>query len=61
MKKTYISPCSDALTIHSESSLMQASSPSFDVDSNQESDVVLSNSKENSSWNSESWTGVEED
>lgn len=58
MKATYISPSSEVVTFHCESALMQASSPSFDVDNSKESDVVLSNS---SSWDCNSWAEADED
>lgn len=61
MNKKYISPSSISLELFVESAIMQSSGPSFDVDQNKESDVVLSNKQEGSAWSESNWSNTEED
>lgn len=60
MNKKYISPSSTSLGVFVESAIMQSSGPSFGVDNNQESDVVLSNKQEGSAWSESNWSNTEE-
>lgn len=61
MNKKYISPSSTSLELFVESAIMQSSDPSFDVDQNKESDVVLSNKQEGFAWSESNWSNTEED
>lgn len=61
MNKKYISPSSTSLELFVESAIMQSSGPSFDVDQNKVSDVVLSNKQEGSAWSESNWSNTEED
>lgn len=61
MNKKYISPSSTALEIVVGSEIMHSSGPSFDVDKNKDSGVLLSEKQDFYVWNVNNWAQTEED
>ncbi len=58
MKRTYIKPQAQTMSLFTEDKLLAGSTFSFEVDSSKESDVVMSEEK---GWSSESWNATDED
>ena len=54
MKKSYIKP----VCLFTEDKMLAGSTPSFDVSSEKETDVIMSEGK---GWSSDSWTATDED
>lgn len=57
MKKTYIQPACDVVRLEIEGTLLKTSD--LTVDSENRSEVILNNRKEDG-WNSELWSSMEE-
>ena len=57
MKKTYIQPACDVVRLETEGALLKTST--LTVDSENRSDVILNNRKDDG-WNSEMWSSMEE-
>lgn len=57
MKKSYIKPQAQTVCLFTED-MLAGSNPSFDVSSEKETDMILSEGK---GWSSDSWTATDED
>lgn len=57
MKKTYIKPQAQAVSLFAEKALLSVSKP-FEVDASKESDEVFSSKK---GWSSDNWSAADED
>ncbi len=58
MKKSYIKPQAQTVCLFTEDKMLAGSTPSFDVTSDKETDVIMSEGK---GWSSDSWTATDED
>ncbi len=58
MKKSYIKPQAQTVCLFTENKMLAVSTPSFDVTSDKETDVIMSEGK---GWSSDSWTATDED
>lgn len=61
MNKKYISPSSMPIELDAGNEIMRSSGPSFDVDKNKDSGVLLSNKQDDYAWAESNWSGFEED
>lgn len=58
MKKSYIKPQAQTICLFTEDKMLAGSNSSFDVSSEKETDMILSEGK---GWSSDSWTATDED
>lgn len=58
MKKSYIKPQAQTVCLFTEDKMLADSKPSFDVSSEKETDMILSEGK---GWSSDNWTATDED
>lgn len=58
MKKSYIKPQAQTICLFTEDKMLAGSNHSFDVSSEKETDMILSEGK---GWSSDSWTATDED
>ncbi len=59
MKKTYIKPQAQAVSLFTEEALLSVSNPkSYEVNTGKESDEVFSSEK---GWSSDNWSAADED
>ena len=58
MKKTYIKPQAQAVSLFTEEALLSVSTQDFEVNKNAVTDDVFSNEK---GWSSDNWTAADED
>lgn len=58
MKKSYIKPQAQTVCLFTEDKMLASSNSSFDVSSEKETDMILSEGK---GWSSDSWTATDED
>ena len=58
MKKSYIKPQAQTVCLFTEDKMLAGSTPSFDVSSEKETAVIMSEGK---GWSSDSWTATNED
>ena len=58
MKRTYIKPQAQTMSLFTEDKLLAGSTILFEVDSSKESDVVMSEEK---GWSSNQWADTDED
>lgn len=58
MKKSYIKPQAQTVCLFTEDKMLAGSNSSFDVSSEKETDMILSEGK---GWSSDSWTATDED
>lgn len=58
MKKSYIKPQAQTVCLFTEDKMLAGSNSSFNVSSEKETDMILSEGK---GWSSDSWTATDED
>ncbi len=58
MKKTYIKPQAQAVSLFTEEALLSVSTQDFEVNKNAVTDDVFSNEK---GWSSDNWSAADED
>ena len=58
MKKSYIKPQAQTVCLFTEDKMLDGSTPSFDVSSEKETDVIMSEGK---GWSSDNWSATDED
>lgn len=58
MKKSYIKPQAQTVCLFTEDKMLAGSNSSFDVSSEKETDIVMSEGK---GWSSDNWTATDED
>lgn len=58
MKKSYIKPQAQTVCLFTEDKMLAVSNSSFDVSSEKETDMILSEGK---GWSSDNWTATDED
>lgn len=61
MNKKYISPFSTPIEFGVESDILHSSGPSFDVDKDKDSGVLLSNKQDDYAWSTTNWSGFEDE
>ncbi len=58
MKKSYIKPQAQTVCLFTEDKVLAGSNPSFDVNKDKETNVIMSEGK---GWNSDTWAATDED
>lgn len=58
MKKSYIKPQAQTVCLFTEDKMLAGSNLSFDVSSEKETDIVMSEGK---GWSSDNWSATDED
>lgn len=58
MKKSYIKPQAQTVCLFTEDKMLAGSNSSFDVSSEKETNVIMSEGK---GWNSDTWAATDED
>lgn len=58
MKKSYIKPQAQTVCLFTEDKMLAGSNSSFNVSSEKETDMILSEGK---GWSSDNWTATDED
>lgn len=58
MKKSYIKPQAQTVCLFTEDKVLAGSNPSFDVNKDKETNVIMSGGKD---WSSDNWAATDED